>query len=142
MTQITPAPPYLVDIHGVMVRRLRADTGLTALVDQRIFARHYPEKVTLPALRITFPAASGATVPVPTWWAYTGQIEVHADNHQQAYEVSQELQRALLELEGSDDPDVVIAAIDPFGVQTGFDSEWTPKKPLWIVAVNVTARAR
>jgi len=133
---------YLLDIHAVLVRRLRAYTPLTDVVGQRIYARHYPERVTLPACRVVVPAHTGAAIPSPAWWYYTGQVDCHGNKHEEAFQVAQLVQSGLLSLESSDDPDAVFAAVDPFGVQTGFDGEWTPPKPRWIVAVTLTARTR
>ena len=133
---------YLLDIHKILVQHLRSFNDLTALVEQRIFARHYPERVTLPACRIVVPSHNLASIPAPTWWYYNGQVDCHGNTHEQAFEVSQQVQRALLALENSDHPDAAFAAVDPFGIQTGFDTEFTPNKPRWIVAVTLTARTR
>ena len=53
-------------------------------VGQRIYARSYHERQQLPACRIAFPAITGVSLPAPAWWDYDGQVDCHADTHQQA----------------------------------------------------------
>jgi hypothetical protein len=144
MTTLAPDSEriWLIDIHALLVRALRADQGVTAITGQRIYARNYHERQQWPACRITFPAATGVTVPSPAWWDYDGQVDCHADNHQQAGELAAQVQRALWGLTGTTHPEGWIASMDVWNVQSGFDEEHTPSKPRWIVAASITARAR
>jgi Protein of unknown function (DUF3168) len=133
---------FLIDIHGLLVRYLRADPGVSAICGARIYARNYHERQALPACRITFPVMNGVTVPAPAWWVYEGQVDCHADTHQQALGLVREVERALRSLEGTTQPEGRVQVVDAWSVQSGFDEEWTPPKPRWIVAAAVTARPR
>ena len=130
----------LIDVHALVVRHLRADTQLAALVGKRVYARSYPDRVTLPACRISFPGSIAIARPTSEWWVYDGQVECHADTHVDALEVSKQVQRALLEMERMTHPEGAVNTVDAFGVQSGFDEEWTPAKPRWIVSAAVVAR--
>jgi len=132
--------PILVDVHGLLVRYLRADTQVSALVGKRVYARNYPDRVTLPACRVEMPAQTGVSVPAPIWWTFDGQVHCHGTNHQEAMAVAEQVQRALLELENTVQPEGVVQGVNAFGVESGDDTEWTPPKPDWIVVVDITAR--
>lgn len=132
----------LIDIHALLVRALRENDGVTEIVGQRVYARSYNERQTLPACRVVFPAQIGISQPAPAWWAYEGQVDCHADTHQQALGLASAVQVALLSLEGTSHPEGVIQAVDAWDVLSGFDEEWTPRKPRWIVATTIVARAR
>lgn len=131
-----------LDIHGLLVRELRADPALAALVGKRIYARKYPERVSLPACRIDVPGQEPATYPAPVWYVYIGQVDSIASNHQDALEVSQAVQRVLFGLEGGDVAGASFQSVDAFSVSSGFDEEWTPPKPEWSVSFEITARKR
>ena len=141
---MTLTPVSLIDIHGLVVQALRQDAGVVAEVGQRIYARSYHERQTLPACRVVFPAMSAVAIPTPSWWSYDGQVDCHADTHQVALRVAQQVQRALLDLNGTVHADfsAVVQVVDAWSVQSGFDEEWTPPKPRWIVATEMIARTR
>ena len=130
----------IIDIHALIVRALRADAGVSGLVGQKIYARSYHERQTLPACRVVFPAMTMFSVPAPAWWEYDGQVDCHADTHPGALEIAQQVQRALLSLEGTSHPEGWVSTVDAWSVQSGFDEEWTPPKPRWIVATEIRAR--
>lgn len=132
----------IIDIHGILVRELRADTGVTDITDMRIFARKFPERMDFPAIRIIFPQAIPVSVPAPVWYTYIGDVECYAASHQEALALSREVQRVLHGLEGADIADATFSAVDSTGVESGVDEEMTPQKPQWLVAVEMTARSR
>ena len=135
-------PVSLIDVHALVVRALRLDVGVTDLVGQKIYARSYHERQQLPACRVVFPAMSLFSIPAPAWWDYIGQVDCHADTHQAALGVAQQVQRALLDLEGTTHDEAWVSTVDAWSVQSGFDEEWTPPKPRWIVATEIRARNR
>lgn len=135
-------PIPLIDIHGVLVRELRADTGITALVEQRVFARKFPERMDFPAIKVTFPQTVPAIVPSNSWYTYIGDIDCYAVTHQEALELAQSVQRALAEIEGSDLPDASFQNVEQTGVDSGVDEEMSPQRPRWSVSVEITGRSR
>lgn len=136
---ITQPGPGIIDVHGLLVRELRGNEALTALVGARIYARKYPDRVTLPALRINYPNADAMAQPTLQWFTYDGQVDVHADTHITASGIAAVLQTALLALENATYPEGVVSTVEPFGVRSGFDAEWTPPKPHWIVSARIRA---
>ena len=132
----------VIDIHAMVVNFLRADTRVAALVGKRVYARTYPDRVALPACRVTFPGSVAVARPTNQWWVYDGQVDCHADTHIAAHELSAEVQRALLRLEQTSVPEGAVASVDAFSIESGFDEEWTPEKPRWIVSAAITARAK
>jgi hypothetical protein len=139
---MTTIAPSILDVHGLLVRALRADPGVSGIVGQKVYARKYNERQQMPACRVVFPATTSASIPAPAWWDYDGQVDCHADTHQQALALASQVQRALLALTGTSHPEGWIANVDAWSVQSGFDEEWTPPKPRWIVAATITARTR
>lgn len=139
---MTVASPGLgiIDIHGLLVRELRANEELDGFTSGRIFARKYPDRVGLPALRINYPNVAGLARPTLHWFSYDGQVDVHADSHIEASGIAAATQRALIALEQKEYPEGVLQAVEPFGVYSGFDTEWTPPKPRWIVSARIVAR--
>ena len=136
---ITQPGPGIIDIHGLLVRELRASDELSDLVGARIYARMYPEKVILPALRIQYPNADAMAQPTLKWFTYDGQVDVHADTHIAASAIAAATQTALIALENATYPEGVLSSVEPFGVRSGFDAEWTPPKPHWIVSTLIRA---
>jgi len=136
---ITQPGPGIIDVHGLLVRELRDNEALTALVGARIYARKYPDRVTLPACRINYPNADAMAQPTLQWFTYDGQVDVHADTHIVASGIAAVLQTALLALENATYPEGVVSTVEPFGVRSGFDAEWTPPKPHWIVSARIRA---
>jgi hypothetical protein len=136
---ITSPGPGVIDVHGLLVRELRDNDDLADLVGARIYARKYPERVTLPALRINYPNADAMAQPTLQWFTYDGQVDVHADTHIQGSAIAAVLQTALIALENATYPEGVVSTVEPFGVRSGFDAEWTPPKPHWIVSARIRA---
>lgn len=136
---ITHPGPGIIDIHGLLVRELRADDEFAALVGGRIYARKYPERVILPACRLTYPNADAMAQPTLKWFTYDGQIDIHTDTHIEGSAIAAALQTALVALENASYPEGVISTVEPFGVRSGFDAEWTPPKPHWIVSARIRA---
>ena len=139
---MTVASPGLgiIDIHGLLVRELRLNEELDAVVFGRIYARKYPDRVGLPALRVNYPNVAAMARPTLHWFTYDGQVDVHADSHIEASGLAAATQRALIALEQREYPEGVLSTVEPFGVFSGFDTEWTPPKPRWIVSAVIRAR--
>jgi hypothetical protein len=131
-----------LDIHGILVRELRADPDLAALVGHQIFARTLPENIRVPACRIDVPAQEPASYPAPAWYTYLGQVDCYAGTHQKALKVSQAVQRALFGLEGRSVAGASFQSVDAFSVSSGVDEDWVPPKPLWSVSFEITGRLR
>lgn len=132
----------MIDIHGILVRELRADPDVAALVGKQVYARVLPDRVNLPACKVLVPAISGATDPAPTWQAYIGQVDSLASNHQEALAIAQAVQNALFDMEGRDITGAVFQSVDAHSVESGYDEDWSPPKPKWSVLFTITARQR
>lgn len=130
----------IVDIHGIIVRELRADIQVTDIVEQRVFARKFPDRMDFPAIKVTFPQTIPASVPAPVWYTYLGDVDCYAASHQDALRLTRAVQRVLHGLEGRAVVDMAVSAVDSSGVESGVDVEMTPHRPLWSVAVEITAR--
>jgi hypothetical protein len=132
----------IIDIHGIMVEYLRSDIRVTDLVDNRVFARVYPDRMDFPAAKVLFPQTTNAAPPTMSWYRYSGQIECHGITHQEALGLAQAVQRVLADLEGIDHVSASFQAVDIDGVTSGVDEGMTPQRPRWIVPVTITARSR
>lgn len=135
------------DIHVLVRKALLASTGITDLVGDRVYAGDYPRvkpeeapNVTLPAIRFRFPFADPLSDNTTAWWAFSGQVEAHAETEGNAGALEGAILAVLLGLEGTSHAEGIVQGVRGWGLQSGVDGEWSPPRPQRIVAVTLTAR--
>lgn len=130
------------NVHVLVRKALIADPDVKRLAGGRVYAGRYPEiPIQLPAVRFRFVASDPLARPTAQWWAFTGQVDCHADTEVAADDLAAAVLGALLQLEGTTHTEGVVQGVLSWGVQSVEDGEWTPPKPQRIVAVTLTARA-
>lgn len=128
-------------IHPLVRRVLSQDADVKRFTQGRVFAGRYPSIPTeLPAVRFRLPAVTSVSAPAPRWWAYTGDVDCHADTEEQADGLVGAVLGALLQLEGTTHAEGVVQGVFNWSVQSVEDGEWSPPKPQRIVTVTLTAR--
>jgi hypothetical protein len=130
----------MIDVTGVLAAYLRDDTGLMALVDDKVFADELPEGTVSPYVLLRTVSVTPAAPPSLAYDTFAVQTDCYgAIGDYPGTQTIADTVRSLLHSAAANVDDVAAARTTVSLV--GADDTYSPAIPRWVLTVDVTGRS-
>jgi hypothetical protein len=128
----------MIDSTAMLVRHLMLDPAVSGKVSNHVAGERVPADWTPPFVLVNSSMVLPASWPAPTWWSVLAQCDSYADTNALAFDLAVEVQRAVIELIGTSQPEAVVQEAYPSGFQQLDDP--LLEVPRVICSFTITAR--
>lgn len=128
----------MIDTVAMLVRHLLADPAVAGKTTDQVAGQRLPPDWTPPFCRVAASVVVPGSWPAPTWWNALTQVDCYADLDGEAFDLAAEVQRSVLELIGTAQPEAVVQEVRPSSFQPLYDG--TLELPRVIVSFTIYGR--
>lgn len=132
----------MIDMAGVLTAHLRAQSGLMALVSNKVYAHELPQGTTAPYVLVRLLSSTPAAPPTLAYDSYAVQADCvgAVSDYDGATDICSAVRAALFDAPGVRSG-ARIASVQIGVASAGVDETSSPALPRWVLTVDVTGRS-